>query len=284
MARKGNQQKNGVDNHGLNHKKPASGSVLSGVKGHAKGGKVKVSPEDEILNKNRSSTFSQNTKETTAGDGGNNVHKCEKFSRKEKQGTVDKHDLEEPLSFRSNSGEGSQNMEIPMQEENEAFPRSNQGQRNMKNGLSHFLNEFHSHMQSVAERVDFANNSYLSTIQLWLSSIFTVVTAWLTRQKPLFVSLMSSILKACGHLKMRIQQAYPVVLKWLLQFGNIMLLLLVFWLDCALRGIDSFVRMGTVSFFSVIWCSVFSVIGMIGILKLLVFLVSASYFCCHPQV
>ncbi|KAK4265934.1 hypothetical protein QN277_026919 [Acacia crassicarpa] len=270
MARKGNQQKNGIDHHGLNHKKPVSGSVLSGVKGHAKGGKVKAFPGEELPNRNQSSSLSQNAKESNAGDANNKVQNSEKFSRKEKQGTVNKHDLGERLSFRSNSGEGSQNMEIPIQEENGALHRSNQGQLNMKSRLNHFLNGFLT--QSVVENVDCANNSYFWRLRLWLSTIFTAVTAWVTRQKPLFVSLMSSIFKACNHLKMKIQQAYPVVLKWLLQVGNIMLLLSMFWLDCALRGIDSFVRMGTVSFFSVIWCSIFSVIGMIGMLKFIVIL------------
>ncbi|XP_028788352.1 uncharacterized protein LOC114744346 [Neltuma alba] len=270
MARKGNQQKNGMDHHGLNHKKPVSGSVLSDVKGHAKGGKVKVFPGEEVPDRNQSSSPSQNAQETTAGDGKYNVRNCEKFSRKEKRGTVNEHDLGEPLSFRSNSGEGSQNMEIPIQKENGALPRSNQGQLNMKSWLSYFLNWFH--IQSIVEKVDVANNTYFWRLRLWLSSIFAAVTMWLTRRKPLFVSVTSSIFKACDHLKMKIQQAYPVALKWVLQFGNILLLLSVFWLDCALRGIDSFVRMGTVSFFSVIWCSIFSVIGMIGMLKFLVIL------------
>ncbi|XP_054791250.1 uncharacterized protein LOC129296692 [Prosopis cineraria] len=271
MARKGNQQKNGMDPHGLNHKKVVSGPVLSGVKGHAKGGKVKVFPGEECSNGNHSSRLSQNAKETTsAGDGNNNVQNSEKISRKEKQGMATKHDLDEPLSFTSDPGECSQNAEVPIQEENEALPRSNQGQLNIISRLSYFLNGFL--IKSVVEKGDLANNLYFRRLRLWLSSIFTAFTAWLTRQRPLFVYLMSSILKACEHLKMKIQQAYPVVLKWLLQFGNIMLLLSVFWLDCALRGVDSFVRMGTVSFFSVIWCSIFSVIGMIGMLKFLVIL------------
>ncbi|KAI9123185.1 hypothetical protein K1719_006074 [Acacia pycnantha] len=244
MARKGNQQKNGIDHHGLNHKKPVSGSVLSGVKGHAKGGKVKAFPGEELPNRNQSSSLSQNAEESNAGGANNNVQNSEKFSRKEKQGTVNKHDLGERLSFRSNSGEGSQNMEIPIQEENGALPRSNQGQLNMKSRLNHFLNGLLT--QSVVEKVDCANNSYFWRLRLWLSSIFAAVTAWVTRQKPLFVSLMSSIFKACNHVKMKIQQAYPVVLKWLLQFGNIMLLLSMF--------------------------CIFSVIGMIGMLKFIVIL------------
>jgi DnaJ family protein C protein 14 len=48
------------------------------------------------------------------------------------------------------------------------------------------------------------------------------------------------------------------------------------WLDCALRGIDSFLRMGTTSFFSVIWFSIFSVIAMVGMLKFLIVLALAA--------
>ncbi|KAF7837685.1 dnaJ-like protein subfamily C member 14 [Senna tora] len=111
-------------------------------------------------------------------------------------------------------------------------------------------------------------NDLVEPLRLLASSIFTAVTGWLIRQKPFFVSLTDSIFRACDHFKMKIQRSYPIVLKWLLHFGNILLLLFVFWLDCALRGIDSFVRMGTASFFSVIWCSIFSVLLLSLIVKL----------------
>lgn len=59
-----------------------------------------------------------------------------------------------------------------------------------------------------------------------------------------------------------------------MHIGNLMLLLYMVWLDCSLRGIDPFLRVGTTSFFSIVWCSVLSLIGMVGVGKFLVILVS----------
>ncbi|KAK7303650.1 hypothetical protein RJT34_14562 [Clitoria ternatea] len=275
MARKGNQQKNGLDRHGLNHKKGVSGGVLPGMKGHVNGGPVKVFLGEELANGDGPSGLSQTACDASSvGDDFNNEHKSEKISRKEKQGMVGKHDLDDSLSFESNSGDGGLNSEVPKQVENGTLPRSNQGQQSIKSRLSCILDGLH--VKSVVEKVELADNVIIRRLRLSLISIFTAVAEWIARQTPLFLSLRTIILKVYDNVRAKVVQAYPIVLKWLMHFGNIMLLLLVFWLDCALRGINSFVRMGTTSFFSVIWCGIFSVISMIGMLKFLVVLSLAA--------
>jgi DnaJ family protein C protein 14 len=108
-------------------------------------------------------------------------------------------------------------------------------------------------------------------------SMLKVAGEWLERQEQPFVSLKTNIYASRDYVKMKVAKAYPVVLKWLLQFGNIVLLLSMVCLDCTLRGMDSFLRLGTTSFFSVIWCSILSVIAMVGISKILIILVSLVY-------
>ncbi|KAK7412863.1 hypothetical protein VNO78_04563 [Psophocarpus tetragonolobus] len=269
MARKGNQQKNGVDRHGLNHKKGVSGGVLPGMKGHGIGGPVKVFPREMLTDGNRPDGVSQTAFDaSSSGDDYNNEQRSEKISRKEKQGMAEKQDPEESLSFERNLGDGNPNFEASIQqEENGTLPRRNYGQQSIKNRLSYMLDGLH--LKSMVEKVELADNVIIRRLRLSMFSIFTAVSEWLTRQTPLFVSLRTMVFKACDSVRTKVVQAYPVVLKWLMHLGNILLLLSVFWLDCALRGIDSFVRMGTTSFFSVIWCSVFSVISMIGMLKFL---------------
>ncbi|CAA0841926.1 Chaperone DnaJ-domain superfamily protein [Striga hermonthica] len=93
---------------------------------------------------------------------------------------------------------------------------------------------------------------------------------WIERHKPTFVTLKSKVLKACDHIRMKIQHVQPIIFQWIVHFGNLMLLVFMVWLDCTLRGIDSFLRMGTTSFFSIIWCTVLSVIAIIGLGKSLV--------------
>lgn len=274
MARKGSQQKNGVDRHGLSHKKGVSDGVLPGMKDRVKGGPVKVFPGEELTDGDRPSSISQTGCDaSSSGDDYNNEKRSENIYRKGKQGMGAKHNLEESLSFESNSGDGSLNSEASMQEEgNGTIPRSNQGQQSIKSRLSNILDSLH--LKSVVEKVEFTDNATVRRLRLSVFSIFTAISEWLTRQTPFFVSLRTSMFKAFHNVRTKVVQAYPVVLKWLMHFGNIILLLSVFWLDCALRGVDSFVRMGTTSFFSVIWCSVFSVISMIGMLKFLAVLVS----------
>lgn len=266
MARKGNQQKNGVDRNGLNHKKGVSGGVLPGMN---KGGPVKVFPGEELADGDRPNGISQTGCDaSSSGDDYNNEQRSEKIYSKEKQGMGAKHDLEESLSFESNSRGGSLNSEASLQEEeNGTIPRCNQGQQSIKSRLNCILGSLH--LKSVVEKLELADNATVRRLRLSVLSTFTAVSEWLTRQTPLFVSLRTVMFKACHTVGTKVVQAYPVVLKWLMHFGNILLLLSLFWLDCALRGVDSFVRMGTTSFFSVIWCSIFSVISMIGMLKFL---------------
>ncbi|KAL2341631.1 hypothetical protein Fmac_009571 [Flemingia macrophylla] len=271
MARKGNQQKNGVDR--LNHKKGVAGGVLPGMKGHVKGGPVKVFPREEL---DRPGSVSQAACDaSSSGDDSVNEHqRSEKASRKEKQGMAAKHNLEESLPFEMHSGDDGVNSEASVQE-NGTLPRSNRGQQSIRSRLSCILDRLH--VKSVVEKVELSDNVIIRRLRLSMFSIFTAVTEWLIKQAPLLVSLRRVMFKACHDVGTKVVQAYPAVLKWLMHFGNIMLLLSVFWLDCAFRGMDSFVRMGTTSFFSVIWCSVFSVISMIGMLKFLAVLGLASF-------
>lgn len=84
---------------------------------------------------------------------------------------------------------------------------------------------------------------------------------WLERWKPLLDPLKSNLLVAIGYVQEKGQQAYPIVFRWIMHFGNIMLLLSMVWLDCALRGIESFLCMRMTSILSVIWCGVLSLIA-----------------------
>lgn len=267
MARKGSQQKNGVS-----HKKGVSGGVLPGMKGH-EGGQVKVFPAEELANGDRDFSQKASCESSFAGD----EWKSEKSSRKDKQGMNAKRGLEESQSFGSNSENGSENGEVPIQDGNWKLPRSNQAQQSIKSRLCHLVEGLQ--LRSMVENMELADHAAIRRLRLSVFSIFTAVMEWSARQKPLFVSFRTTVLEGYASLRTKFKQAYPVVLTWLMHFGNIILLLSLFWLDCAVRGIDSFVRMGTTSFFSVIWCSIFSVISMIGMFKFLAILVSFDHNC-----
>jgi hypothetical protein len=62
----------------------------------------------------------------------------------------------------------------------------------------------------------------------------------------------------------------------------LMLLFLVVWLDCNIRGFDSLLRLGTNSLLAVLWCSMLSFFAMIGIKKMVMFMV--PFFCLSSSI
>ncbi|KAI3905346.1 hypothetical protein MKX01_040037 [Papaver californicum] len=94
-------------------------------------------------------------------------------------------------------------------------------------------------------------------------SILKVVNGWLERKKPLLNCMTTILLDTHDYVHLKILQAYPIICR-------------------CLRGFSLFLRLGTTSFFAVIWCSIFSVLAMIGIWKFLMIMGVAfciSTFC-----
>lgn len=94
---------------------------------------------------------------------------------------------------------------------------------------------------------------------------FRQASAWTQQQKPVLTAFIAAILQARDFIVHRFQHTWPIVCTWLLHLGRLFLLLFLLWLDCCLRGMDSFLRLGTSSFFVVIWCSFLSFTAMAGI-------------------
>ncbi|GAV71676.1 DnaJ domain-containing protein [Cephalotus follicularis] len=283
MARKGNHQKNGVEQrNAANHKKRGSNSgfAVPDTKGLGKVSDAKVLHGEELPNGNHpGSSFTQSvSKPHHVGDESKHKQSSGKSLRIEKQGMDTMQGLDHSVSSEINSSDCIENtcsIETScVSEENGAIPGRYRGPKQTKSGSGNLLNGFH--IKDLMENFDFSDNVTVRSLRASAVSIFKAMSDWLVTQKPLFVKLKTSIYKARDFARTKIEHAYPIVLKWLMHLGNIMLLLLMVWLDCTLRGIDSFLRMGTTSFFSVIWCSIFSVVAMTGMSKFLVVLVVAA--------
>lgn len=271
MARKGNQHRNGVDRHSSNHKKNVSDSDNNG---RGKGSEMKVYPGEELPNGNQPSNPTDRARKTAHAEGEDNLMKNSgDFQRKENQEIHEVLDVEEPASSMTNSMDcGSPSVETPgVTQDNGKLPGSESGPEHAKSGLGHLLNGLH--LKNMMENMDMV----IGNLRASALSMLKVASEWLGRQEQPFVSLKTNIYASRDYVKMKVAKAYPVVLKWLLQFGNIVLLLSMVWLDCTLRGMDSFLRLGTTSFFSVIWCSILSVIAMVGISKILIILAIAAF-------
>lgn len=278
MARKGSQQKNGVERRASNHKKkgPDSVSAVSDAKGRGKAGEVKIFPQEELPNGNHQGSFLNESAAKVHYEGNDSQHKTELDNSisTDKHGINDMKGLNQSSLSGSSSGDCIENVssnEIPQgREERGTLPGGNLEPGYMKNFFGFFQSVLH--IKNSVQNLEFSNNLVMRKLRE--SGLLTVEAfgAWLERQRPFFTSLRTNVYNARDKVKMKFLLVYPIVLKWLLHVGNIVLLLSMVWLDCTLRGIDSFIRLGTTSFFSVIWCSVFSVIAMVGILKFLVVL------------
>ncbi|XWS08458.1 hypothetical protein CRYUN_Cryun40dG0004200 [Craigia yunnanensis] len=273
MARKGNQQKNG--------KKRGSeaGYSVPNAKGRGKASEVKVFPGEELPNGNLPG--SPSTESICKGHHAGTENKYRLNS--EKSVTTEKHGdaaegLGQSMSSLSSSGvciENAPSKEASSgREQNEMSPDGNLNLKHKKGVWGCLLNGFH--LKDAMDNVEFSDNVVVRNVRASAVSTLKVIIHWLERQRPIFISLTTNMYNARDFVKVKIERLCPVVLRWLMHFGNIMLLLSIIWLDCTLRGIDSFLHLGTTSLFSVIWCSIFSVIAMVGMVKFLMVFAMAA--------
>ncbi|XP_038906525.1 uncharacterized protein LOC120092502 [Benincasa hispida] len=272
MARKGNQQKTGSERHASNSKK--KGSDLQS-KGQGRAREIKVFPGAELPNDNQhSKSFEEGVVNSDSGEVMKDLKKSAKSLRKEKQGMEGLHASEEPTFPPEESGNCNGNNGGSGIGEQYKGSTVDKEQVHLDGSFNFFLNG--EHIRTVMDNLNFSDNVLVKSFVESMSSIFEAAHVFLEQHRPLFNSMKNNLLKSSDYVVKKIMTAYPILLKWMIHFGNIMLLLSIVWLDCALRGIDSFIRMGTTSFFAVIWFSILSMIAMVGILKFLVVLVVAA--------
>ncbi|XP_074586064.1 uncharacterized protein LOC141841768 [Curcuma longa] len=113
----------------------------------------------------------------------------------------------------------------------------------------------------------------LRSLVLYVS---TAATHWLEGQKPWFKAINSVIHKSQCYVRAKLGHAYPIILTWAMYCGKLVLLLSMVWLDCSIRGLDSLLRLGTTSFLTTVWCSILSVTAMIGFVKMIIVTVIAT--------
>lgn len=274
MARKGNQQKNGVDRHTSSHRKKGSnsGSAVPDLTGQGRDGKVKVFPGDELPNGSHPGfpSADSSSNDHHAGDESIRKHNAEASPSIEKQGTDTRQDLGQSVSSETISGDSTDKVSS---RENcgVRIENARRGRKHRKTGLGWSLNRFY--LKNMMEKVKLSVNVVVTSLRAYLVPTLKAAIELLERQSPV---LTANIYNAHDYVSMKVQQVYPVVLNYLGHFAKIMLLLSMLWLDCTVRGIDSFMRMGTTSFFSVIWCSILAVIAMVGMFKFLMVLVVAA--------
>ncbi|KAJ0093559.1 hypothetical protein Patl1_24827 [Pistacia atlantica] len=223
-----------------------SGSPVPDMTGQGRDSKVKVFPGEDLPDGcHQGIPFVDSaSKAHHAGDENKRKQNCGASPRKEKQGT-DLQDIDQSVSSKGNSGDDPENISS-MQTPNIREAIARRGRKHGKSGLGCLLNGLH--VKNAMENVKFPDNVLVRSLRAQISSKLEAAFELLERQMPLFVSLTTKFYNACDYVKMKFQQVYP----WALTL---------------------FCGWGPTSFFSVIWCSILSVIAMVGMAKFLMVLV-----------
>ncbi|KAL0414853.1 UNVERIFIED_CONTAM: 30S ribosomal protein S6 [Sesamum radiatum] len=274
---KGNQQNNGLDRQSPTHKKglsdPPASPLTTKDRDHVNDKEVDLGKDLPNDSHSMSSTKSISDMDHVQ-DGKKSKKKSRKSQRKERKS------MDETVKANVVPCNGDTEVlksNISTAEASNIEDRSNLPHVPILNNMNNFGNLSHTpDREEGLEKAEFPETVVFKYLRTAAFSLARSSADWVVRHKPTFVALKSKTLKARDHVRMKIQYAQPIIFRWIVHIGNILLLLFMVWLDCALRGIDSFLRMGTTSFFSVVWCSVLSVIAMVGIAKFVLALAVAA--------
>lgn len=278
MAKKGSQQKNGLDQHSTNYKSavsdPGTVPLTTDESGDAKGEKVTLGegPTNECHSVSCTNSIDDPDRTQCGKTSKKKSKKSQRKERKEADETVRGQTL--PSNDSTEAGKTDEHIEDTSKTRDKYMSSDEICHSNGTNSSGNLPNELR--MNGELDNVEFPQTVIFKFLRAVVFSVARKSAEWLERSKPSFVILKTNILKARDHVQAKIQLAQPVVFRWIKHFGKIMLLLFMVWLDCTLRGFDSFLRMGTTSFFSIVWCSALSVVAMTGIGKFLMVLAVAA--------
>ncbi|CAA3023923.1 Terminal organelle assembly [Olea europaea subsp. europaea] len=157
-----------------------------------------------------------------------------------------------------------------VRDKNEIAPESNRSPQNL-NSFVDSQNELHA--ENRMGNAEFLDTELFKWMRTCAFAVSKASIEWAERYKPMFVTLKTEVLRAHDYGRRMIELVQPIVFRLIMYFGNTMLLLLMAWLDCFIRGMESLLRMGTTSVFSIIWFGVLSTVAMVGMTKFLIILV-----------
>ncbi|KAF8757402.1 hypothetical protein HU200_010921 [Digitaria exilis] len=259
MARKGNQSKSGPNHASPNWQSTTDGDVLSTPdRGTVDSG----NPSSNVQGRSKGSEASSEKK-------GRSSKKNSRINNMSSLGKQQHMDID---------------CDISSSEENELPSRGTKNRRGNKRpsrrgfGKSSWI--AHTSLPGLAENV----MEKTRCMACMASSIFRASVMYLVEESKIFIdrnrptidTYMATVNKGRAYVLSKFKYVYPIVRAWMLHAEKLLLLLLTVWLDCNVRGFDSLLRLGTNSLLAVLWCSMLSIFAMIGIKKMLIFMVIAA--------
>ncbi|GAB4842971.1 hypothetical protein Ancab_012949 [Ancistrocladus abbreviatus] len=273
MARKGKQKKKWWDHISSHDKKgnAESGCGLPDAKGGEKDNDVRIINEESPDGPQPNSPLTGGIKSgISLGDERRN-NKSGKPQKLDESGMEASQGLQHSVPIKSNLNVDGEDLGLRENGMSNGSPDDSEGLNRKLRSASNGL-----HTKDVTKHVQFSYVVALESLRAFALSILKTSSDWVERQKPFFINVANNTQRACGCIRMKFLQVYPIVLRWLVHVGNILLLISMVWLDCTVRGVDSFLRLGTTSFLSIIWFSFLSVAAMTGVFKFLLVLAVAA--------
>ncbi|PAN44186.1 hypothetical protein PAHAL_9G023000 [Panicum hallii] len=259
MARKGNQSKSGPNHASPNGQSTADGDILD-------------TPERGSMDSGNLGSHVQGRPRGSEGSSEKKGRSSKKNSRINSMPSLGK------------QPQMDTNWDISSSEENELPSRGTRNRRGNKKpsrrGFGKSFSIEQTSLPGLAESV----LEKTRCMACMASSIFRASMMYLVeegkrfidRKRPTINTYMAIVNKGRAYVLSKIEYVYPIIRAWMLNAGRLMLLLLTVWLDCNVRGFDSLLRLGTNSLLAVLWCSMLSIFAMIGIKKMLIFMVIAA--------
>ncbi|GAB4850777.1 hypothetical protein Ancab_030076 [Ancistrocladus abbreviatus] len=274
MARKGNQQKKTryhISSNNINGNQE-SGCGLPNAEQGEKDNDMKIVAEELPHAVQPNCPLAGELKRnTSSGDGRKKEKQSGKSPKQGEPGLDAMQGFQHSVPIKSNLNQGIEDLGLRENEMSNGSAHDTEGPNHMLGSASNGL-----HAEDVNKTVQLSYAAALESLRTFAFSILKTSSDWVEKQKAFLIPVANNIQHVRDCICMKLLVMYPVVMRWLVYVGNIMLLISMVWLNCVVRGMDSFLRMGTTSFFSVIWCSILSVVAMIGMFKFLLVLAVAA--------
>ena len=260
MARKGNQSKSGPNHASPNWQSTADGDILDTPE---RGSMDSGNPSSHVQGRSKGSEGSSEKKGSSSKKN-NRINSMPSLGKQPQMDT---------------------NWDISSSEENELPSRGAKNRRGNKKPSRRGFGKSFSIEQTSLPGLAGSVLEKTRCIACMASSLFRASMMYLVeegkrfidRKRPTINTYMAIANKGRAYALSKIKYVYPIVRAWMLNAGRLMLLLLKVWLDCNVRGFDSLLRLGTNSLLAVLWCSMLSIFAMIGMKKMLIFMVCFSY-------
>ncbi|KAG8098863.1 hypothetical protein GUJ93_ZPchr0013g36928 [Zizania palustris] len=265
MARKGSQSKSDPNHASPNQQNAANGNILN-------------TPERDVVDgENRSSHIQGGSN----GSGGNCGQKTKAKKNYRNNGISSSVKSDDRASEQKSV---DTNCDISNSEENELPPHTPKVRRDSKKSSRRGSGKNSSTKRTsmpvfaefFLEKTRYIICMAVSIFRVSVMYVMEESKMFVERNRPAITTFMAIVHKGHNYVLNKFEYAYPIGQAWISNAGKLISLLLAVWLDCNIRGFNSLLHLGTNSLLAVLWCSMLSIFAMIGIKKILIFMVISA--------